>query len=50
MNQISIETNAAEYETAELQAMTAKQIEEAIAELNSTQLALVGGGSGIVIV
>jgi hypothetical protein len=46
MNQITIETNV-EIEAGELQALAAKQAEEAIAELNSAQLALVGGGLGI---
>lgn len=49
MNQITIETNVAEIETAELQVLAAKQMEEAIAELNLSQLALVGGGTGTII-
>jgi uncharacterized protein YukE len=48
MNQITIETSVVEAETAEL-AISARQIEEAITELNSTQLALVGGGCCAVI-
>jgi len=50
MNQITIETNLVNDETTELQALAAKQVEEAIAELNLSQLALVGGGNGIFII
>jgi hypothetical protein len=49
MNQITIETNVVDFETAELQAIAAKQTEEAIAELKLSQLALVGGGQGTVL-
>jgi hypothetical protein len=49
MNQITIETNAIETETSELQAFVTKQMQEAVIELNSCQLALVGGGGGAII-
>ncbi|HWY72023.1 MAG TPA: hypothetical protein VNW98_00155 [Burkholderiaceae bacterium] len=49
MNHINVETNVVEAQTSELQTLLAKQTEEAIAELNSSQLALVGGGCGAVI-
>ena len=49
MNQIAIETNATEIQAADVQALTAKQIEEALVELNSVQLAFVGGGQGTII-
>ena len=48
MNQI-IETNVIELETSELKALVAKQTEDAITELNSAQLMLVGGGSGTIL-
>ncbi len=48
MNQIAIETNAVEAEIND-QALSTKQLEEAMIELNSSQLALVGGGGGIII-
>jgi uncharacterized protein YukE len=48
MNQITIETSIVETETTEL-GSNARQIDEALTELNSTQLALVGGGSCCVI-
>ena len=47
MNQISVETNAFEAQTSDLQALDATQGEDAIAELNFSQLMLVGGGTGI---
>ncbi|HEV3018818.1 MAG TPA: hypothetical protein VGY49_07345 [Burkholderiaceae bacterium] len=43
-----IELNAVEADITESQALVIKQTEEAITELNSAQLILVGGGSGIV--
>ncbi len=46
MNQIAIETTAAEQQATEVQTLADKQMEEAMAELNLSQLALVGGGSG----
>ena len=46
MNQISVETSVVEIETNELQALAVAQA-EAIVELNSAQLILVGGGNGI---
>ena len=48
MNQITIETSVVETETSEL-GCSARQIDEAITELNAAQLALVGGGSASVI-
>jgi hypothetical protein len=50
MNHINVEMNLVESQTSELQTLLAKQTEEAIAELNLSQLALVGGGCGIVII
>jgi hypothetical protein len=44
MNQISVETNVIETETAELQTA-----QDAIVELNSAQLMLVGGGTAAII-
>jgi hypothetical protein len=49
MNQITVESNVVEIKTSE-QVVADKQIEEAIAELNSAQLALIGGGTAILIV
>ncbi len=49
MNQITVETNVAEIEISE-QALVDRQMEEAIAELNSAQLALIGGGTGSFII
>jgi hypothetical protein len=48
MNQI-IETNVVELETSELNALIARQTEDAITELNSAQLMLVGGGSATIL-
>ncbi len=50
MNQITVEMNIVEADTSEVQALLVKQTEEAIAELNSAQLALVGGGSAIFVI
>jgi hypothetical protein len=47
-NMNHIELNAVEADITESQALVIKQTEEAITELNSAQLILVGGGSGIV--
>jgi hypothetical protein len=49
MNQITIETNVVATEINEVQGIALKQAEETLAELNSAQLALVGGGSAIII-
>jgi hypothetical protein len=48
MNQISVEANVVETEINELQALTATQAQESITELNSAQLALVGGGTAAI--
>jgi hypothetical protein len=50
MNHITVEANVVEIEVRALQYSAAKQIEDAISELNSSQLALVGGGSGAILV
>jgi hypothetical protein len=50
MNHITVEANVVEVEVRALQSSAAKQIEDAISELNSSQLALVGGGSGAILV
>jgi putative cell wall-binding protein len=47
MNQIAVELNAIEIDTTELQALSTKQIEDAMTELNASQLALIGGGLAI---
>jgi uncharacterized protein len=49
MNQISMESNVVEFESNELSMLSAAQMEEAITELNSIQLALIGGGCGIAV-
>jgi hypothetical protein len=49
MNQITVETNVVEIETIE-QTLLDRQMEDAIAELNSSQLALIGGGTGSIII
>jgi len=46
MNQISVETCVVETETNQLQALAVAQA-DALIELNSAQLFLIGGGSGI---
>jgi len=45
MNQISIESSIAESTLEAVEEFSAKQIDDAIAELSTSQLALVGGGS-----
>jgi hypothetical protein len=49
MNQFSAVITVIEGETAERQALATTQAEDSITELNCLQLALVGGGSGSVI-
>jgi hypothetical protein len=49
MNHISAEANVIEAEVNELQALAAAHTDEAITELSSAQLLMVGGGSGIAI-
>lgn len=49
MNQISVEANIVETEMNELQALFARHTEDAITELSAAQLALVGGGTAIII-
>ena len=49
MNQITVETNVVEIETSE-HALFDKQTEDSIAELNSAQLALIGGGTASIII
>src|SRR5258708_35282451 len=46
MNQINVETNVVETEANELQSLAIAQA-DAVVELNSAQLFLVGGGQGI---
>ncbi len=48
MNQINADTSVVEIDSGELPSLSIEQIEDAITELNSTQLALIGGGCGIV--
>jgi hypothetical protein len=45
----SVETSVVETQTTELQALVGKQTQDAIVELNSLQLMLVGGGATIVL-
>jgi hypothetical protein len=47
MNQISVETSVVETEATE--ALAGQQTQDAMLELNSSQLMLVGGGAVIVI-
>ena len=49
MNQITVEANIIETEVTELQAL-AIQTADAIVELNASQLMLVGGGGGVVLI
>ena len=49
MNHFSVETSAFQAQTTDLQALDATQGEDAIAELNLSQLMLVGGGTGIAV-
>jgi hypothetical protein len=49
MNEISVETNVIEIEATDLQTLATKHAQE-IVELNSTQLALIGGGTGSIII
>jgi uncharacterized protein len=44
MNQISVESNVVEIECNEPSALSITQMEDAITELNSAQLLLIGGG------
>jgi hypothetical protein len=48
MNQINADMSVVEIESGELPSLNSEQIEEAITELNATQLALIGGGTGFV--
>jgi len=48
MNQISVESNVVEIEITELSTLGAVQAEEAMMELNSLQLAMIGGGSAAI--
>jgi hypothetical protein len=49
MNQTTVQTNVVDIEATDLQALATKHAQE-ILELNSAQLALIGGGSGAIIV
>ncbi len=49
MNQINIESNVVDSEINELLILNAAQTEEAMTELNSAQLSLVGGGLGVAV-
>lgn len=49
MNQITAEAIQIEIESFDSTIAAEKQMEDAIAELNSSQLALVGGGTVVVI-
>jgi hypothetical protein len=49
MNQITVEANTIEIENRALQTVATKQLEDSISELNYSQLALIGGGSGAIL-
>ncbi|HEX4585374.1 MAG TPA: hypothetical protein VH183_11125 [Burkholderiaceae bacterium] len=49
MNSSNVETNVVEVETSELHAVSARQTQEAIIELNCSQLALIGGGTAVIL-
>jgi hypothetical protein len=49
MNQTTLDINVVETEATDLQSLATKHAQE-IVELNCTQLALIGGGCGAIIV
>jgi len=48
MNQFSVEMNVIETEINERSALSTTQVEDAIKELYSSQLALIGGGTAAI--